>query len=54
MANPKVGDDDPAFDAADHLDTPDLEQLYSPAARIGEVGTDKDAAKAIYTRLAGN
>lgn len=55
MANPTgVGDDDPAFDAADDLDEPDLTQLDSLGAQIAKVGDDKDAAKALYGRLAGN
>ena len=57
MANPTgVGEDDPAFDAAAELDAQhqDLTQLDSLAAQMAEVGDDKDAAKALYRKLAGN
>ena len=50
---PQVGSDDPAFDAADGLDSPDLTQLDSLDAQMAEVGDDKDAAKTLYRKLAG-
>jgi hypothetical protein len=52
---PGVGGDDPAFDAADPRREPvPPEGRAAFEATMAEVGSDKEAAKDFYRRLAGN